>query len=147
MSFPGLLAQPALSFPALEVRGLSRILVNMRNQAYALPLAPDSSESSPCNACSMLFRRTVSRSPSNSCCSLITASPSAQASWTVLCWLHGDNACRFADGLHARPDGRGYEAVEFRTPGACLRRRANHAGRGCSYHHEIDQNARQAPYF
>gem|GEM_PF-5483513 len=28
MSFPGLLAQPALSFPALEVRGLSRILVN-----------------------------------------------------------------------------------------------------------------------
>ena len=34
MSFPGLLAQPALSFPALEVRGLSRILVIAANLAH-----------------------------------------------------------------------------------------------------------------
>ncbi len=34
MSFPGLLAQPALSFPALEVRGLSRILVNYNRQDF-----------------------------------------------------------------------------------------------------------------
>src|SRR5690554_7499433 len=34
MSFPGLLAQPALSFPALEVRGLSRILVTLSVWAF-----------------------------------------------------------------------------------------------------------------